>query len=109
MPPFAAGLTAAILEHVGTFDPSMPKEAWLDDMRALSERLGFAPNVKSYKKDPSAYKGHFGDVMMVVRVALTGRTNTPDLYEILQAYGKPRIERRIGHALANGISGDSQA
>lgn len=99
MPSVDAGDTAAILEHVRAFDPSMPKEIWLDDMRALSQQLGFAPNVKTFKKDPTAFKGHFGDVMMVVRVALTGRTNTPDLYEILQTYGKPRIEQRIDRTL----------
>lgn len=87
-----------ILDHVRVFDPSMPKDEWLTEMRALSERLGYAPNVKSFKKNPDAYKGHFGDVMMLVRVALTGRTNTPDLYEILQVYGLNRIHERLDRA-----------
>src|SRR5262249_41890614 len=65
-----------ILDHVSEFDPSMTKEAWLDDMRALAERLGFARDAKTFKKDPTAYKGQFGDLMMVVRVGLTARTNT---------------------------------
>ena len=60
-------------------------------MRGLAERLGFARDAKTFKKIPGVFKGHFGDVMMVVRVALTGRTNTPDLYEILHTYGTDRI------------------
>jgi glutamyl-tRNA synthetase len=90
-----------ILYHVRQFDPvTTPKEAWLEDMRGLAEGLGFARDAKTFKKNPGEYKGHFGDVMMVVRVALTGRTNTPDLYEILQIFGTERIGRRIEMALA---------
>ena len=85
----------------------MSKDAWLNEMRALAERLGFAPNAKTFKQDPASYTGHFGDVMMVVRVALTGRTNTPDLYEILETYGKMRIERRIARALEYAASGNT--
>ncbi len=89
----------AILEHVRAFDPMMPKDAWLQDMRDLAARLGFAANMKTFKKTPAAFKGHFGDVMMVVRVALTAQTNTPDLYAILCVYGGERIERRIRQTL----------
>jgi glutamyl-tRNA synthetase len=91
----------AILDHIRQFDPALPKEAWLDDMRGLAERLGFARDAKTFKKNPGEFKGHFGDVMMVVRVALTGRTNTPDLYEILQIFGAERIGRRIDAALSS--------
>ena len=91
--------TARILEHVRAFDPSTPKDIWLNDMRALAESLGYARDAKTFKKNPGVYKGHFGDVMMVVRAALTGRTNTPDLYEILRTYGGARITRRVDKAL----------
>ncbi len=101
MPKFAPADIEAILSHARSFDPSMPKDRWLENMRGLAERLGFARDAKTFKKKPGVFKGHFGDVMMVVRVALTGRTNTPDLYEILQTYGKARIERRIAKAIDN--------
>ncbi len=68
-------------------------------MRILAAQLGFAPNMKTFKKSPDAFKGHFGDVMMVVRVALTAQTNTPDLYAILRVYGSDRIEQRIRQTL----------
>jgi glutamyl-tRNA synthetase len=87
-----------ILDRVRTFDPTQTKDVWLEDMRGLAEQINFARDAKTFKKNPDVYKGHFGDLMMVVRVALTGRTNTPDLYEILQTYGKERIAQRIDQA-----------
>ncbi len=90
----------AILEHMRAFDPAIAKDDWLDEMRGLTEQIGFARDAKTFKKHPADFKGHFGDVMMVVRVALTGRTNTPDLYEILQIFGGLRIERRIIQVLS---------
>ena len=93
-------MITAILERVRQFDASATKEAWLDGMRALGETLGFARDAKTFKKNPESFKGHFGDVMMVVRAALTGRTNTPDLYEILKIMGQSRINQRIDQILA---------
>ena len=51
--------------------------------------------MKEYKKNPENFKGHVGDVSTVIRVALTGRKNTPDLYEILKLMGKERIAKRF--------------
>ena len=51
--------------------------------------------LKEYKANPDAYKAHVGDVSTVLRVALTGRTNTPDMYEIMQVLGKESIEKRF--------------
>ena len=51
--------------------------------------------VKEFKANPGMYKAHVGDVSTVLRVALTARTNTPDMYEIMQVLGKENIEKRI--------------
>ncbi|MGF1506162.1 MAG: hypothetical protein ACFB51_13685 [Anaerolineae bacterium] len=64
-------------------------------MRDFSEEAGFAPNRKTYKKDPDAYKGQFGDVMMIYRVALANQRYTPDLYEMVQALGIERTVARL--------------
>lgn len=72
------------------------KQTWFDKIKDLAESLGYAREVKQYKQDPEQYpKGHVGDVSMVLRVALTGRTNTPDMYEIMQVLGKESIEKRL--------------
>ncbi len=75
------------------------KQTWFDKMKDLAENVGFAREVKEYKQNPEAYKGHVGDISMVVRVAVTGRQNTPDLYEIMQVLGKDRVEKRINAAI----------
>ena len=64
-------------------------------MQKKSGELGYAKEVKEYKANPDAYKAHVGDVSTVLRVALTGRTNTPDMYEIMQVLGKDSIEKRF--------------
>ena len=77
------------------FDINDDKQDWFNKMKDLAEEMGYAREVKEYKTNPDAYKGHIGDISTVIRVALTGRCNTPDLYEIMQILGKKSIERRI--------------
>ena len=64
-------------------------------MKDLAEKLGYAREVKEYKQEPERYKGHVGDISTVLRVALTRRANTPDLYEIMQIIGEERIQKRF--------------
>ena len=64
-------------------------------MKDLAEERGYAREVKEYKQNPDNYKGHVGDISTVIRVALTGRCNTPDLYEIMQILGEESIKTRI--------------
>ena len=71
------------------------KQTWFDKIKDLSEELGFAREVKEFKQEPEKWPGHVGDISTVLRVALTGRSNTPDLYEIMQVLGKERIFKRF--------------
>ena len=64
-------------------------------MKDLAEEYGYAREVKEYKQNPENYKGHVGDISTVIRVALTGRQNTPDLYEIIKVLGKDEVLRRL--------------
>lgn len=64
-------------------------------MKDLAENQGYAREVKEFKANPEKYPGHVGDVSTVIRVAITGRANTPDLFEILKVLGKDSIEKRI--------------
>ena len=65
----------------------------------MCEPLGFTPNVKEYKKNPDAFKGHVGDVSTVIRIALTSRRNTPDLYSIMLLLGEDEIKARLTAAV----------
>ena len=85
-------LSSYLNEH---FDINDDKQTWFDKMKDLAEAKGYAREVKEYKQNPENYKGHVGDISTVIRVALTGRCNTPDLYEIMQILGKDAIAKRI--------------
>ncbi len=75
------------------------KQEWFDKIKELSGELGYAKEVKEFKANPEAYKAHVGDVSTVIRVALTGRTNTPDMYEIMKVLEKESIEKRLKKAI----------
>ena len=80
------------------YDENDDKQQWFDKIKELAGKLGYAKEVKEYKANPDSYKAHVGDVSTVLRVALTGRTNTPDMYEIMQVLGKESIEKRFEKA-----------
>ena len=71
------------------------KQTWFDKIKELSGEMGYAKEVKEFKANPGMYAAHVGDVSTVLRVVLTKRTNTPDLYEIMKVLGKEEIERRL--------------
>ena len=64
-------------------------------MKDLAEEVGFAREVKEFKANPENWPGHVGDISTVIRVTLTGRQNTPDLYEIMQVLGKETVVERL--------------
>lgn len=77
------------------------KQTWFDKIKALSVEMGYAGEVKEFKANPGMYKAHVGDVSTVLRVAITKRANTPDLYEIMKVLGKNSILERIEKAKNN--------
>ena len=63
--------------------------------RTLGTELGFAAKPKDFKKNPDQYKGHVGDVSTVIRLAITGRSQSPDVWEIQQILGEERTVERV--------------
>jgi glutamyl-tRNA synthetase len=92
-PEDAKQILSAYLE---TYNHSDDRETWFAKIRELGEKLGYAPKPKEYKKNPDLYKGHVGDVSTVIRIALTKRSNSPDIYEIQQILGEERVRSRVG-------------
>ncbi len=91
---------AAILKkYLEVYSHSQDKDGWFDTVKSICESLGYTPNVKEYKKNPEAYKGHVGDVSSVIRIAVTSRRNTPDLYAIMQLLGEEKVRERIAAAI----------
>ena len=83
------------------YDENDDKQTWFDKIKDVAEEMGYAKEVKEFKANPGMYKAHVGDVSTVLRVALTARTNTPDMYEIMQVLGKERIAKRFNVAKEN--------
>ena len=81
------------------YDQNDDKQTWFDKIKELSGEMGFAKEVKEFKANPDMYKAHVGDVSTVLRVALTGRTNTPDMYEIMKVLGTDTIKKRFKKAI----------
>lgn len=86
--------------YCAVYDVSDDKDTWFNKIKDLCEPLGFAREVKTYKKNPDAYKGHVGDVSGVLRLALTGRRQTPDLCSIMALFGRERCQARFARFLA---------
>lgn len=90
----------AILErYIAEYNHQDVKDDWFPKLRSMGEEMGFAPKPQLYKKNPEMYKGHVGDVSGVIRVALTGRMNAPDIWEIQQVLGEERTIARLKAAL----------
>ena len=83
------------------YDEKDDKQAWFDKIKALAVEMGYAGEVKEFKANPEMYKAHVGDVSTAIRVALTSRTNTPDMYEIMQVLGKDTVAKRLEKAIGN--------
>jgi glutamyl-tRNA synthetase len=90
----------AILEgFLGDYSAGDGRDIWFEKIRGLATRLGFAAEMKAFKANPQAFKGNIGDVTMVLRVAIAGSRQSPDLYEVMQILGVERVEKRLRRAL----------
>jgi len=81
--------------YLNIYDPDDDKDAWFAKIKSICEPLGYCPDVKSYKADPAPWKGHVGDISGVIRLALAGRGNTPDLWAVMRVLGEERVRVRL--------------
>lgn len=84
--------------YLAGYDPGDDNSAWFGKIRTLADELGYAVKPKDHKKNPELYKGHVGHVSNVIRIALTGRSASPDLWTIQQIMGADAVKRRIAEA-----------
>ena len=77
------------------YDENDDKQTWFDKLKDLAEEFGYAREVKEFKANPEKYEAHVGDVSTLIRIALTSKTNTPDLYEIIKVLGKDTVIKRL--------------
>lgn len=97
---FAKETVKAVLEgFLKTYDPADDATVWFDKVKALGESLGFTSNMKLYKQDPTAWPGSVADISTFLRIAVTGKSNSPDLYTVMGILGADRSRARIQTAI----------
>lgn len=80
-------------------DYSLPNDLWFNSVKELGQRHKFAESNKIYKQNPDSFIGHVGDVAEIIRVALVGAKNSPNLHSVLQILSKEEVNRRIKHTI----------
>ena len=88
-------VSTVIKKYLETYDHSDDNETWFNKIRAITDELGYAVKPKDFKKHPDEYKGHVGHISTVIRVALMGRQQSPDIWEIQQILGEERVRARL--------------
>lgn len=90
------------LEHyLDNFNIADNKDEWFARMKSVAGEIGFATDMKAYKANPENYKGSIADFSGIIRVALTGRTQTPDLFAIINLLGDARVKQRLASAITS--------
>lgn len=90
-----ADVKAVFEQFMATFDPSDDMNTWFGKIQQISEELGYTADMKAYKANPEAYKGNVSDVSMFLRIAVTGKLNSPDMYAVMQILGQNKVNERI--------------
>ena len=82
-------------DYIDIYNPDDDSAVWFDKIKELASKYNFAPEMKLYKKNPQDYKGNVADVSMILRIAICGRQNSPDMYEVFKIMGKDMIADRL--------------
>ena len=103
-PEFDAKFDKAVIVDVlnrflDSYDPADDSGTWFDKVKGITTDIGFTTDMKAYKADPDAFPGTVTDVSTMIRLAVTGQTNSPDLYTVMQILGQERTTQRIRNAI----------
>ena len=94
-------IISALEKFISVYDENDDSGVWFEKVKAITEELGFTTEMKAYKADPSAYPGTVSHISTFIRQAVTGKTNSPDLYTVMQILGKERSVARIRNTIEN--------
>ena len=86
---------AILKDYTNIYDENDDSQVWFSKIKEISEKYGYTTNMKEYKKNPEAFKGNIAHVSTVIRVAICGRMNTPDMYDVLKVMGKDKVKERL--------------
>jgi len=97
---FEKAVVADVLKKfMASYDENADSNAWFDNVKAITTEVGFTTDMKAYKADPTAFPGTVADVSGFLRIAITGKAQSPDLYTVMQILGRERSMERLQKAL----------
>ena len=96
----AETVRTALEKFLAVYNYSDDSGVWFDKVKAITEEMGFTTDMKAYKADPDAFPGTVSDISTFIRQAVTGKTNSPDLYTVMQILGYERTVQRIRNCMA---------
>ena len=82
-------------KYLDIYSSTDDNSAWFDKIKSLCDEENYTSSVKEYKKAPDKFKGHVGDISTLIRIAVTGRENTPDLCTVMKILGEEKVKVRI--------------
>ena len=94
-----ATIVNALEKFLERFDIADDSGVWFEKVKDITTEMGFTTDMKAYKADPSAFPGTVADVSTFIRQAVTGKTNSPDLYTVMQILGYDRTVARIQNVI----------
>ena len=92
-------IKTTLCEFVKTFDVADDTNTWFEKIKDIADMLGFASDMRAYKENPEAYRGNVSDISMFIRIAITGKENSPDMYSVMQILGYDRVISRINNMI----------
>lgn len=91
----ASEIKSVLSDYLASYSPKADPNEWFNDVKAIAERNGYASDMKAYKASPESFKGSVADVSMFIRVAITGKLNSPDLFAVTQILGEDSVKTRL--------------
>ncbi len=94
-----ADIKATLTKYLEIFNIGDDQNTWFDKIKSIAESLGYTTDMKAYKADPTAFPGSVADISMFLRVAVTGKLNSPDMYTVMLILGEDRVRARINNMI----------
>ena len=92
-------IKTALEKFLGVYDYADDASVWFEKVKAITEEMGFTTDMKAYKVDPDAFPGTVADISTMIRLAVTGKTNAPDLHAVMQVLGNEKSRARIQNVI----------
>lgn len=86
-------------EFAKTYSEADDSNLWFDKIKDIADMLGYASDMRAYKQNPEAYKGNVSDISMFLRIAVTGKLNSPDMYTVMQILGQETVIKRVNEMI----------